>query len=105
MREAAGTSVKSSLSHTFKYDTRDDKLAATRGVYAKTYQELAGLALGGDARFYKAEAEGQVSRMLGRSGVVGPPRPSFVSVIDGHIFMTVNLIRCENGLHVGTRRR
>jgi len=71
MRQAAGTSTKSSLSHAFTYDTRDDRLAATRGVYGKVYQELAGLALGGDAHFYKLEAEGQVSRKLwGGSGVV-----------------------------------
>jgi len=69
MRESAGVSLKSSLSHTFLLDTRDDKMAATRGAYGKIYQEIAGLALGGDASFYKAEAEGQVSRALGR-GVV-----------------------------------
>ena len=44
-------------------------MAATRGAYGKIYQEIAGLALGGDASFYKAEAEGQVSRAVGR-GVV-----------------------------------
>ena len=44
-------------------------MSATRGVYGKIYQEIAGLALGGDASFYKAEAEAQVSRALGR-GVV-----------------------------------
>lgn len=70
MREAAGTSVKSSLSHSFAYDTRDDRIAATRGVYGKLYHELAGLALGGDANFYKAEVEGQASRKLWKTGVV-----------------------------------
>ena len=69
MRESAGVSLKSALSHTFLLDTRDDKMAATRGAYGKIYQEIAGLALGGDASFYKAEAEGQVSRAVG-SGVV-----------------------------------
>jgi hypothetical protein len=71
MRESAGASLKSSLSHTLLVDTRDDKMAATRGAYGKIYQELAGLALGGDVSFYKAEAEGQVSRGIGR-GVVRP---------------------------------
>ena len=69
MRESAGVSLKSSLSYTLLLDTRDDKMAATRGAYGKIYQEIAGLALGGDASFYKAEAEGQVSRAVGR-GVV-----------------------------------
>ncbi|PPQ85020.1 hypothetical protein CVT25_010409 [Psilocybe cyanescens] len=68
-REAAGLSVKSSLSHSILYDTRDDRLAATSGVYAKLYQELAGLFLGGDAHFYKTEAEAQISRKIGNSGV------------------------------------
>ncbi|EDR02029.1 uncharacterized protein LACBIDRAFT_186162 [Laccaria bicolor S238N-H82] len=60
MREAAGESLKSSISHTYLFDTRDDRMMAKKGVYAKLYHEFAGL--GGDASFYKAEAEGQVSR-------------------------------------------
>jgi outer membrane protein insertion porin family len=43
-------------------DTRDDKLATTRGSYAKFSHEFAGL--GGHAKFYKAEAEGQLSRPI-----------------------------------------
>ncbi|KAH7921552.1 hypothetical protein BV22DRAFT_1038526, partial [Leucogyrophana mollusca] len=62
IRESAGQNVKSSLSHTWIRDTRDDKIAATRGHYTKLYQEIAGL--GGDASFYKAEAESQASRPL-----------------------------------------
>ena len=69
MRQSAGTSVKSSLSHTFLYDTRDDKITATRGAYGKIFQELAGLGTG-DARFYKVEMEGQVSRKIQKTGVV-----------------------------------
>jgi outer membrane protein assembly factor BamA len=34
----------------------------TQGLYTKLFQELAGL--GGDASFYKAEAECQISRPL-----------------------------------------
>lgn len=62
MREAAGQTVKSSISHTYLLDTRDDRITATRGFYTKLFQELAGL--GGDAKFYKVEAEGQVSRPI-----------------------------------------
>ena len=77
MREAAGTTTKSALSHTFLFDTRDDKIAATRGVYAKLFTELAGgfadkgvnIGFGGDARHLKVEGEGQVSRAVG-DGVV-----------------------------------
>lgn len=62
MREAAGQTLKSSVSHTWTRDTRDDKFTATRGLYTKLFQEFAGL--GGDASFYKTEAEGQLSRPL-----------------------------------------
>jgi len=69
MRQSAGTSVKSSLSHTFLFDTRDDKITATRGAYGKIFQELAGFGTGGDARFYKVEMEGQASRKIQKTGV------------------------------------
>ncbi|GAA5899940.1 SAM complex subunit SAM50 [Sporobolomyces salmoneus] len=79
VRDAAGASVKSALSHTFTRDTRDDPFIATRGFYLKLRQEYAGL--GGDANFVKAEQEGSVSRSLGggysvslggRSGLLFP---------------------------------
>lgn len=62
MRHAAGQSVKSSLSHSWTRDTRDDRVMATKGAYNKVTHELAGL--GGDASFYKAEAESQLSRQV-----------------------------------------
>ncbi|KAF8340133.1 surface antigen-domain-containing protein [Amanita rubescens] len=84
MRVAAGPSVKSAFSHTYVLDTRDDRFMATRGFYFRFYHELAGagvnipvsaatpdrpavttrLGLGGDATFYKAETEAQVSRPI-----------------------------------------
>jgi len=60
IREAAGQSVKSALSHTFQRDTRDDPFVPTRGVFTRLRQELAGF--GGDASFLKSETEGCVSR-------------------------------------------
>lgn len=69
MREAAGFSAKSSISHTFLLDTRQDKILNTRldrqtalasapGAYLKLYQELAGVGpLGGDTKFWKGEVE------------------------------------------------
>ncbi|KZT22770.1 hypothetical protein NEOLEDRAFT_1137574 [Neolentinus lepideus HHB14362 ss-1] len=62
IREAAGETLKSSVLHSWTLDTRNDKMMATRGVYLKLFQELAGL--GGDASFYKAEAETQCSRRI-----------------------------------------
>ena len=62
MRASAGQTFKSSISHSYIIDTRDDRIMATRGKYAKLYNEFAGL--GGDASFYKTELEGQVSRPI-----------------------------------------
>jgi len=62
IREAAGQSVKSSVSHTFLLDSRNDRLAPTHGFYLKTVHEIAGL--GGGASFIKSETHGQVSRPI-----------------------------------------
>lgn len=74
MRESAGPSTKCSISHTWLYDTRDDRIAATKGVYLKLFQEIAGasidenagIGLRGDSKFYKTEAEAQLSRGLSK---------------------------------------
>ncbi|EIW77129.1 hypothetical protein CONPUDRAFT_84348 [Coniophora puteana RWD-64-598 SS2] len=67
MRESAGQTFKSALSHSWTLDTRDAgaRIAAARGMLAKFSHELAGVGpLGGDASFYKAEGETQASRVL-----------------------------------------
>lgn len=63
IRNAAGLSVKSALSHTLLRDTRDDPFIATKGSYFRLMQEYAGL--GGDADFFKTESETQISRPIG----------------------------------------
>ncbi len=60
VREAAGQSVKSAVSHTFQRDTRDDPFVPSRGAFTRLRQELAGF--GGDARFLKSETESSASR-------------------------------------------
>ncbi|KAJ7089333.1 surface antigen-domain-containing protein [Mycena belliarum] len=65
MREAAGQSVKSALSHTFTLDTRGPERLG--GVYLKTLHEFAGL--GGSASFLKSETHAQVARAVGPPGV------------------------------------
>ncbi|KAJ7033195.1 surface antigen-domain-containing protein [Mycena alexandri] len=87
MREAAGQSVKSSISHTFTLDNRNDRLTPTEGFYFKTAHEFAGF--GGDASFLKSETHGQVSRPIfpgvsvsfaARSGLLwGLNRPTLFS--------------------------
>lgn len=63
IRNAAGPSVKSALSHTMVRDTRDDPFIATSGSYLRLMQEYAGL--GGDVNFVKTEGETKISRALG----------------------------------------
>ncbi|PVG00819.1 hypothetical protein CPB86DRAFT_728922, partial [Serendipita vermifera] len=62
IRQASGTSLKSSLLYTFLRDTRDDSIMGHRGMYFKLTQELAGL--GGDTHFAKIEGETQMSRKI-----------------------------------------
>ncbi|CAK7204598.1 hypothetical protein SEUCBS139899_007356 [Sporothrix eucalyptigena] len=58
VRRDAGDSLKSSLSHTFTRDRRDNALLPQRGYLVRTVSELAGWGpLGGDVAFAKTEAE------------------------------------------------
>ena len=59
IRREAGDNIKSALSHTMIKDNRDDRLMPTTGTLFKTTTELADL--GGDASFFKIEAEGQIA--------------------------------------------
>ena len=92
LREEAGFSSKSSLSHTWLYDTRNDRAVASGGVHLRSFQvsqmkhtclrsrrvltschdghdkELAGL--GGDAAFVKSQLAVQALRRV-TSGSVG----------------------------------
>ncbi|KAF8508251.1 surface antigen-domain-containing protein [Hysterangium stoloniferum] len=83
IREAAGFSTKSALSHVYIRDTRDVPAAPTKGSYFKLLQELAGI--GGDAQFFKTEVDSQMARDIGagqtlclsaRSGLLYPLGPS-----------------------------
>jgi outer membrane protein insertion porin family len=55
---AAGDSIKTSLSHTFLRDKRDDPWLPSQGYLLKSVQEYTGLA-GSDVQFLKATAEVQ----------------------------------------------
>ncbi|CAK5272859.1 unnamed protein product [Mycena citricolor] len=87
MREAAGQTIKSSVSHTFTLDSRNDRIMPTDGMYLKTLHEFAGL--GGDASFAKSETHAQISRPVlpgvsvsfaARSGILwGLGKPTYFS--------------------------
>lgn len=67
IRQAAGTSMKSSIFHNWTRDTRDDGIMATKGEYLKLSHEFAGI--GGDASFYKAQSETLISRRIASNAV------------------------------------
>ncbi|KAF3037330.1 hypothetical protein E8E12_003923 [Didymella heteroderae] len=70
VRADAGDSFKSSLTHTWTNDKRDYPLLPSSGYLMKTVSELAGFsALGGDASFFKTEAESQVALPFGSTGI------------------------------------
>ncbi|KAH8110299.1 surface antigen-domain-containing protein [Phellopilus nigrolimitatus] len=62
IREAAGHSVKSALSHVWTFDSRDDKAVPSRGSLFRSYHELAGL--GGSVAFFKSSLAFQTARSL-----------------------------------------
>ncbi|KAI5815159.1 surface antigen-domain-containing protein [Pyronema omphalodes] len=65
VRADAGDSVKSSITHTFTRDHRDNTLLPTSGYLLKNSTEIAGFGpLGGDVAFVKNEAEVQKAIQL-----------------------------------------
>lgn len=76
IRQAAGTSIKSSIFHNWMRDTRDDPIMATKGEYLKLSHEFAGI--GGDASFYKAQSEAVISRRVTSNAVRNSFHLSFV---------------------------
>lgn len=58
----SGESIKSCVSHTLTYDTRDDVLLPTTGIFLRLRNELAGLV--GDTQHFKTESELQHSTSL-----------------------------------------
>jgi len=67
IRQATGTSSKSSIFHNWTRDTRDNPIMATKGEYVKLSHEFAGI--GGDASFYKAQSETVISRKIASNAV------------------------------------
>lgn len=62
VREDAGDSVKSSITHAWTQDQRDNPLLPSRGYFLKTFSEIAGWGpLKGDVAFWKSEAETQTA--------------------------------------------
>lgn len=80
VRGDAGDSVKSSISHTWTKDRRDNSILPSRGYYSKTYVELAGWGpLKGDVAFCKSEIEAQGAVPIPLPGTKGESGVSFTS--------------------------
>ncbi|KAG8529963.1 uncharacterized protein KY384_005445 [Bacidia gigantensis] len=78
VRAEAGDTVKSSISHAWLKDRRDNPLLPTSGYYYKTLLELAGRGpLKGDVAFGKAEVESQFAVPIPLPGVPGESGISF----------------------------
>ncbi|KAG1618747.1 hypothetical protein G6F46_003683 [Rhizopus delemar] len=65
IRHEAGHSLKSSISHVFVRERRDDILLPSNGHYVRIANEFAGVLGIGNARFFKSEAESQVCHQFG----------------------------------------
>ena len=72
VRVDAGDSVKSSITHTWINDRRDNPVLPSRGYYAKTVSEIAGWGpLQGDVAFWKSEVETQAALPIPIPGIQG----------------------------------
>lgn len=82
VRGDAGDSVKSSITHTWIDDRRDNPILPSCGGYAKTTSELAGWGpLQGDVAFWKSEVEAQAVVPVPIPGIRGDSGVSFTSGI------------------------
>lgn len=80
VRADAGDSVKSSVFYSWANDQRDNPLLPSRGYYAKTFNELAGLGpLKGDVSFWKSELETQGTLPIPIPGIKGDSGISFTT--------------------------
>lgn len=80
VRADAGDSVKSSVFYSWANDQRDNPLLPSRGYYAKTFNELAGLGpLKGDVSFWKSELETQGALPIPIPGIKGDSGISFTT--------------------------
>lgn len=78
VRADAGDSFKSSITHTWTSDNRDNPTLPSRGHYTKTLLELAGFGpLQGDVSFLKSEIETQGAIPIPIPGIKGDSGVSF----------------------------
>ena len=80
VRNEAGDSVKSSISHVWMRDSRDSPTLPSSGVSAKISNEIAGWGpLKGDVAFWKSEVESQTALPIPLPGLKGPSGITFTT--------------------------
>lgn len=92
VRNDAGNTFKSSITHTWMNDGRDNPTLPSRGFYSKTMSELAGYGpLKGDVSFFKTELEQQTAIPIPIPGVKGDSGVSFTTGVRAGILYPLTL--------------
>lgn len=92
VRHDAGDSFKSSVSHSWTYDSRDIPMLPSRGLLFKTVSEIAGFGpLQGDVAFGKFQAESQVALPIPIPGMQGDSGISFTAGLRGGLLAPLPL--------------
>ena len=92
VRNDAGDSFKSSLTHTWTNDTRDIPMLPSKGYLLKTISELAGVGpLKGDVAFGKFELESQAAVPIPIPGILGESGISFTAGLRGGLLYPLTL--------------
>lgn len=92
VRNDAGDSFKSSISHTWVNDRRDNPTLPTSGHYTKIMTEMAGFGpLQGDVAFLKGEVEQQAALPIPIPGVRGDSGVSFTAGVRAGVLYPLTL--------------
>ncbi|MCJ1477200.1 hypothetical protein MMC13_005871 [Lambiella insularis] len=92
VRADAGDTVKSSISHTWIRDRRNNPLLPSQGYYAKTISEIAGWGpLQGDVAFWKSEVETQTAVPIPIPGLKGESGVSFTTGLRAGVLYPLSL--------------
>jgi outer membrane protein insertion porin family len=92
VRADAGDTVKSSITHTWISDKRDNPILPSSGYIAKTVSEIAGWGpLQGDVAFWKSEVEAQNALSIPIPGIKGKSGVTFTTALRGGILYPLGL--------------
>lgn len=99
VRMDAGDTMKSSLSHTWTHDKRDNPLLPNRGYFLKTMSELAGVGpLRGDVGFGKLEMESQAALPIPIPGTKGDSGIAFTAGLRGGLLYPFAIGGAKNAI-------